>query len=240
MARRADEVGRVIGATALPVVVTMSMVRAWDRVPEAVFAGAPVIVLLLTSIALQASWTLWPTRFPTLRALDQTPRGLRTPGARRMTQELETLGFVVVGPKNERALFLDFPSLELWHPEHRTFASVSAAFGILVRVGFITASRQGKILYTSGGGVAPGRDHDLVTRASGANLSTAARLDEHIAALQAEGLAGDGPELQRDDEASKKRLVLHRLAITRRWYVARFGSDAQWSSYQQAQTTFEA
>lgn len=238
MSRRGDEVGRLIGAMGLPVVVTMSMVRAWERDRGAVFAGAVVIVLQMTLVALQACWTFWPARFPTLRALEHTPRALRMPGARRMTRELDALGFVVVGPKNERSLFFDFPSLELWHPEHRTFASLSAVFGVFVRVAFITASREGKLLYTSSGGVPPRRDFDLVVRASGQGLSTAARFEEHVAALQTENLVGGGHELEREDETSKKQLVLHRLAITRRWYVARFGTDAEWSAYDRAQTSF--
>ena len=206
-------------------------------IPTALF------VLWAASVGLMAiCYSSWPHRFPWLKVKAKASWKLRLPQVNRTAEKLQQLGFVEIGVKEERTFLIGLQTRELWHPVHRTFASLttSAAALFMPRVTFITQGEDGRIVYT-GYSVAHRRRH-LVARA-GVGLKVEERFEDHLRALKGEELVLPSPrptdtqDYREIGTPSPEALMQERLELCREWYVVSFASDEQFDAWQSEPVT---
>lgn len=229
---RADDVGSVIAqAFLVPAVLTVQIARHWPEEAPLAFVYAPIIVWMATLGVMQLAFTLRPTRFPTVRWRATPHWSLRSRSVRAAVADLEALGFVSIGVRHERTLFIDTFSVELWSPSERVFATVLRAVG--TRISLLSVGTDGRMLYSGVGGVQPRRDHALTCRV-GEGASASARFHDHRRAVEAERLSVRDEGSAVDASPSLDAVRALRLALVRRWYVARFGTDQEWQAHETA------
>ena len=206
---------------------------AWDL--GAIAIGLAVLFSLwMGSVSLMAvGYSTWPERFPMLRAREKPGWRLRMRHVESVAQQLRDLGFEEVGVKIERTLLIAIPTREFWHPEHRTFASLSAQM-FAPKISFMTKGKAGTILYS--GRSMRSRQRTVVSRLL-AGASVCEQFEDHLRAIRGEEMVPAMPPTEKADyrehaTPGAAELREWRLELTREWYVATFGTDEQWETWQ--------
>lgn len=207
---------------------------------------APALVFGVWAVSvgvMSICYSMWPDRFPRLKAKAKAAWKLRLPQVNATAEKLRQIGFEEIGVKEERTFLIGLQTRELWHPVHRTFASLttSAAALFVPRVTFITRGDDGRIVYT-GYAVVHRRRH-LVARA-GVGTTVEERFEDHLRALKGEELVLPAPpEAESHDyrelgAVSHDALMQARLELCREWYVVSFASDEKYDEWRKATPVF--
>ncbi len=203
---------------------------------QAVRLGDPVFLALSSPIAfwivsvglMSLGYSLWPHRFPRLTTPTKPNWMLRRRKVRETVERLRALGFEDIGIKQERTFVIRIQTWELWHPEHRTNASVSTSFVALLvpQVTFLTRGDDGTLVYT--GRSVSHRVRNLVCHAAPLG-DVEARFADHLRAVKGEDLRTAGPP---GEDLTHAARLEERLELCREWYVVSFGTDAQLEAWR--------
>lgn len=197
-------------------------------------ALAVVFALWLVSAGLMAvGYSMWPERFPQLSLLKGPGWKLRMRHVESIAGQLRDLGFEEIGVKAERTLAISVPSREFWHPQHRTFASLTGQM-FSPAVSFMSVGECGTILYS--GRAVQSRRRTVVSRLL-VGSSVQEKLEDHLRGMRGEDIAPTQPHSERSDyredtAPTAKQLLEWRLKLTREWYVASFAADEKWDAWR--------